>query len=243
MRLLDHMLALCETVTCRRQFLLSYFGEMDSPDSCGNCDVCLHPPKLWQASVQAQMLLSTVIRTQKERGRKFAAGQHIDVLRGVTSERVSDLRLDELTTWGIGKEWSEAKWRQVTRHLVALGYLRAEGEWGVLWPTEKARPVLSGDEQVYVREDTLEPRAKAKKVTAASELSSEAQEIFERLRDWRQAEAKSQGVPGYVVFADTTLAALAEHKPQNDDELLTISGIGQVKLERYGADVLQLIAS
>ena len=137
-RHLDHMLALCESVTCRRRYLLNYFGEMDAPANCGNCDVCLDPPKLWDATVPSQMLLSTIIRTQNERGRTYAAGQHIDVLRGVGSERVTQMKLDELSTWNIGTDWSVAQWRGVVRHLVAVGLLEARGEWGVLWP--EARP-------------------------------------------------------------------------------------------------------
>lgn len=250
-RHLDHMLALCESVTCRRRYLLNYFGETDVPAQCGNCDVCIDPPKLWDATVPAQMLLSTVIRTQNERGRTYAAGQHIDVLRGVGSERVTQMRLDELSTWNIGAEWSVAQWRGVVRHLVAVGLLEARGEWGVLWPSEAAKPVLRGEEQVHMREEVIS-RAGAtgggsrpggsKRSAAAAELSPEQAEVFERLRAWRAAAAKEQGVPGYVVFGDATLAALAVHAPGNDEGLLAISGIGEVKLERYGAAVLRVLS-
>lgn len=248
-RHLDHMLALCESISCRRRYLLQYFGETDVAEQCGNCDVCLEPPKLWDATVPAQMLLSTVIRTQKERGRTYAAGQHIDVLRGVGSDRATQMRLDELSTWGIGNEWSVTQWRGVVRHLVATGLVEARGEWGVLWPSEASKPVLRGEAQVLMREEVIarvssrSGGGKSKRSAAAAELSPEQAEVFERLRVWRATEAREQGVPGYVVFGDATLAALAAHQPTTDEGLLAISGIGQVKLERYGVAVLGVLAS
>ena len=256
-RHLNSMLALCEGVRCRRAFLLEYFGQDVAPGAaCGNCDVCLEPPQLWDATVPAQKLLSTVIRTHKERGRTYAAGQHIDVLRGVGSERVTQMRLDELSTWGIGADLSVAQWRGLVRHLLAVGQLEARGEWGVLWPTEAAKPVLRGEEQVLMREEVVTRAAgrsgrgsrsatgaATKRSAAAAELDEEQSEVFERLRAWRAEEAREQGVPGYVVFGDATLAALAVHLPTNDEELLAISGIGQVKLERYGAAVLEVLGA
>ncbi len=255
-RHLNAMLALCEGVQCRRVFLLRYFGE-DRAEPCGNCDVCLTPPQLWDATVPSQMLLSTIIRTQRERGRTYAAGQHIDVLRGVASDRTRQMRLDELSTWGIGTEWSVAQWRGVVRHLLAAGLLEAQGEWGVLAPTEAAKPVLRGEESVMMREEVVSRAAGSggrgrasrsggggeKRSAAAADLTPDQAEIFERLRAWRAGEARAQGVPGYVVFGDATLAALAVHEPKTDEELLAISGIGQVKLERYGAAVLEALAA
>lgn len=254
-RHLNAMLALCEGVECRRRFLIRYFGQ-DAPEACGNCDVCLDPPKTWDATIPSQMLLSTVIRTQKERGRTYAAGQHIDVLRGTGSERVTQMRLDELSTWGIGAQWSVAQWRGIVRHLLAVGILEARGEWGVLAPTDAAKPVLRGEETVRMREEVVtraaggrarggrgEAGSGSKRSAAAADLSPEQAEVFERLREWRAGEARKQGVPGYVVFGDATLAALAVHRPSSDEEMLAISGIGQVKLERYGAAVLEALAA
>ena len=268
---LNHMLSLCETVDCRRQYLLRYFGQADDPQTdgrlerngfddsaggisgaaqkfnCGNCDVCLDPPKLWDATIPSQKLLSTVLRVYNERqGRTFAAGQHIDVLRGVASDRVTQLRLDELTTWGIGADLSTQQWRGVVRHLLATGVLESQGEWGVLAPTEMAKPVLRGEQQVLMREEVVTRaagRSSSAKRNAASDLSEDQQETFERLRQWRLAEAREQGVPPYVVFGDATLRALSTHLPQSDEGLLDISGIGQAKLERYGAAVLALLAA
>ncbi len=242
---LGHMLELSETVECRRRYLLRYFGQ-DLAEPCGNCDVCLDPPKLWDATVPAQKLLSTVLRTYNERrGRTFAAGQHIDVLRGVMSERVTQLRLDELSTWGIGADLSVAQWRGVVRHLLATGVLESQGEWGVLAPTDAAKPVLRGEQQVLMREEVVTRaagRSSASKRNAISDLTDEQQETFERLRLWRLEEAREQGVPPYVVFGDATLRALSTHLPQSDEALLEISGIGQSKLERYGEAVLALLA-
>jgi len=242
---LGHMLELSETVECRRRYLLRYFGQ-DLAEPCGNCDVCLDPPKLWDATVPAQKLLSTVLRTYNERrGRTFAAGQHIDVLRGVVSERVTQLRLDELSTWGIGVDLSVAQWRGVVRHLLATGVLESQGEWGVLAPTDAAKPVLRGEQQVLMREEVVTRaagRSSASKRNAISDLTDEQQETFERLRLWRLEEAREQGVPPYVVFGDATLRALSTHLPQSDEALLEISGIGQSKLERYGEAVLALLA-
>jgi ATP-dependent DNA helicase RecQ len=245
------MLGLCETTGCRRQYLLHYFGESDegaASTGCGNCDVCLNPPKLWDATVPAQKLLSTVLRTYNERrGRTFAAGQHIDVLRGVTSERVQQLGLDELSTWGIGADLSVAQWRGVVRHLLATGVLESQGEWGVLAPTEAAKPVLRGEAQVLMREEVVAraggARSSAAKRSAASDLTEDQQQIFERLREWRLGEAREQGVPPYVVFGDATLRALAVHSPGSADGLLEISGIGQAKLERYGEAVLAVLSA
>ena len=247
-RHLHHMLELCEGVTCRRQYLLRYFGE-ERNEPCGNCDVCLDPPTLWDATIPAQKLLSTVVRTSKERGRTYAAGQHIDVLRGVMSERVRAMRLDELSTWGIGSDLSVQQWRGIVRHLLATGLLESQGEWGVLAPTEAAKPVLRGEQQVSMREDVVRRAARGnggrrpgRAISDAAHLTEDQRVVFDLLRAWRSAEAKEQGVPGYIIFPDTTLAALARERPTQRASLTAIPGIGEVKLERYGDAVLEIIA-
>ncbi|MCB1274845.1 MAG: HRDC domain-containing protein, partial [Leucobacter sp.] len=243
---LNQMLALCELTTCRRRYLLEYFGEEGSGTSgCGNCDVCLDPPALWDATIPAQKLLSTVVRIGKERGRTFAAGQHIDVLRGTESERSRALRLDELSTWGIGADLSVAQWRGVVRHLLAIGALDSRGEWGVLVPTDAAKPILRGDEPVRMREEVIARRGGAaragRRVAAEANLDAAQLDTFERLRAWRRDEAREQGVPPYVVFGDATLRALSVHRPGDRPGLLSITGIGQAKLDRYGDAVLELL--
>lgn len=241
---LNHMLALCETTSCRRQYLLRYFGqELSSP--CGNCDVCLDPPRLWDATIPAQKLLSTVLRIGRERGRTFAAGQHIDVLRGVASDRSRSLRLDEISTWGIGADLSETQWRSVARHLLATGALEARGEWGVLAPGEPAKAILRGEAEVWMREEVIARRsaaAPAKTRAAVAGLDEAQTDTFERLRAWRLDEAREQGVPPYVVFGDATLRELAVRLPASPEALLDVPGIGQAKLERYGEAVLTLLS-
>lgn len=238
---LNHMLELCETTSCRRQYLMRYFGQ-DLAEACGNCDVCLDPPNLWDATVPAQKFLSTVLRIGRERGRTFAAGQHIDVLRGVASDRSRSLRLDELSTWGIGADLSAKQWRGVVRHLLAIGAVEPQGEWGVLAPTETAKPILRGEATVMMREEVMaRPASRSPRKRAAADLEPAQHDVFERLRAWRSAEAREQGVPPYVVFGDATLRALATHLPDSSEALLEISGIGQTKLERYGDAVLEVL--
>ena len=243
-RHLTDMLHLCETVSCRRRVLLGYFSERMDVD-CGNCDVCVDPPPVWDATVPAQQLLSTVLRTGRERGRTFAAGQHIDVLRGVRSARVDQLRLDELSTWGIGADLSVAHWRAVARHLLAIEALEAVGEWGVLHPAEGAKAILRGDMTVRMREEVVQraPRSARDRGAAASPLSGPEGERFERLRAWRRSEAEEQGVPSYLIFSDATLRELARRRPTESSALLDVPGIGQAKRERYGAAVLRLLKS
>lgn len=237
---LGHMLELCETTECRRTYLLRHFGE-ETTRPCGNCDVCIDPPQLWDATIPAQKLLSTVLRTAKERDRTFAAGQHIDVLRGVMSDRVRSVRLDQLSTWGIGSDLTAAAWRGIVRHLLASGALETRGEWGVLVPGEAAKPILRGEAKVFVREEVVKRGSRSsagvKRTAHSAELSPSQLETFERLRAWRLAEAREQGVPPYVVFSDATLSALAAGMPSSDAELLGIPGIGQAKLARYGAAI------
>lgn len=243
---LGHMLQLCETTDCRRQYLLRYFGEAQ-PEPCRNCDVCLTPPELWNATIPAQKLLSTVLRIGRERGRTFAAGQHIEVLRGVASERSRALKLDEISTWGIGADLSETQWRSVARHLLATGALETRGEWGVLAPAEPAQAILRGEAEVWMRAEVIARRAAsrtrsgAKPRAAVADLTPAQVSCFERLREWRLAEAREQGVPPYVVFTDVTLRELAVQRPSSPEGLLAVPGIGEAKLERYGEAVIELL--
>lgn len=248
-RHLDHMLAFCESVSCRRQYLLNYFGEDNAPVSCGNCDVCIDPPATWDATVPAQKLLSTVLRTLNERNMKYAAGQHIDVLRGKSSDRVQQMRLNELSTWGVGADLSTVQWRAIVRQLIARNILRTEGEWGVLGLTDDSVKVLRGAENVMLRELTANKKthkastSKPKRTAAATELTASQYELFETLRGWRAEQARMQGVPGYVVFHDKTLVEITTQLPQSAEEMLAISGIGKTKLERYGKDILEMLSN
>jgi ATP-dependent DNA helicase RecQ len=237
---LDAMLALCETVTCRRVQLLRYFGQ--ESEACGNCDTCLSPPESWDGTVAAQKLLSTVVRLWREKHQRFGAGHLIDVLLGRDTERIRQNGHDELTTYGIGNELSEQEWRGVVRQLLAQGLLAVNSDgYGTLVITDASAEVLSGARTVSLRRETERP-AKASKRRAGAELPAEAQPLFERLREWRATVAREQGVPAYIVFGDATLRGIALTKPGTIAELGTISGVGEKKLESFGAGVLAVVA-
>ncbi|MGC0144989.1 DNA helicase RecQ [Pseudactinotalea sp. Z1732] len=239
---LDAMLALCETVRCRRQQLLRYFGEDSAP--CGNCDTCVQPPESFDGTVAAQKLMSTIVRLQRERGQQFGAGHLVDILVGNENERVLRERHTDLSTFGIGTELSGAQWRGVVRQLLAQSLLQVQGAYGVLAITDAAAAVLRGQTQVWLRSEPERVRAAARTParTAPVDLDEPAQELFAALRTWRAGVAKEQGVPAYVVFNDATLAGIAQARPATLTGLRGISGVGDAKLERYGDAVLQVLA-
>ncbi len=238
---LDAMLALCETVGCRRQNLLGYFGEASG--ACGNCDTCLSPPDTWNGTVAAQKLLSTIVRLQRERGQSFGAAHIIDILRGKATDRVRTQRHDGLATFGIGADLSEQDWRGVVRQLLAAGLLVARGEYGTLALGEPAADVLRGERQVALRRDVLRRGdGRARTTTVAATVEESERPLFEALRAWRADAARERSVPAYVVFPDATLRALAARRPASLAELDGITGIGAAKREAYGEAVLEVIA-
>jgi ATP-dependent DNA helicase RecQ len=237
---LDAMLALCETVECRRVQLLGYFGQPST--ACGNCDTCLSPPEAWDGTVPAQKLLSTVVRLWRERHQRFGAGHLIDILLGRETERVRTQSHTELTTFGIGKELGEQEWRGVVRQLLAQGLLGVAADgYGTLVITDASASVLDGSRVVMLRRETVKPTRPAKS-KAGSELPDEARPLFERLREWRAGVAREQGVPAYIVFGDATLRGIALTKPSSLEQLGTISGVGEKKLESYGEGVLGVVS-
>ncbi|HLU72577.1 MAG TPA: DNA helicase RecQ [Nonomuraea sp.] len=242
-RHLDAMLALCETVTCRRAMLLDYFGQKaDGP--CGNCDTCQTPPESWDGTVPAQKILSTVLRLARERGQKFGVGQIVDILLGKKTAKVLQHGHDSLTVFGIGTELGNAEWHGVARQLLAQGLLAVEPNYGALVLTEASAAVLRGQQQVHLRRDLRrapKPAASAKSRPVV-ELPEEAVPVFERLRAWRAATAKEQGVPAYVIFHDATLREIATRMPGSLEELGTVSGVGENKLAKYGEQVLATLA-
>ena len=239
---LDAMLALCETIGCRRQNLLGYFGQPSEP--CGNCDTCLEPPDTWDGLVPAQKLLSTIVRLQRERGQAYGAGQLIDILRGTSTERVRQLGHDTLATFGIGADLGDQDWRSVVRQLLARGILVAKGEYGTLALAEPATAVLKGDSPVPLRRDVLKRQTapRQRRVSASDALADGDVGLFEALRAWRAGVAKELGVPAYIVFGDATLRALAEHRPSSLGDLDGVTGIGAKKREAYGEAVLAVVA-
>lgn len=241
---LDAMLALCETVSCRRQNLLAYFGQSSEP--CGNCDTCLDGPDTWDGLVPAQKLLSTIVRLQRERNQAFGAGHLIDILRGASTERIRQQGHDTLATYGLGADLSDQDWRSVIRQLLARGVIVARGEYGVLAVGDEGAAVLRGETPVPLRRDVLGRgggAARVRKAAASDAVADGDRDLFEALRAWRAGVAKEQGVPAYIVFGDATLRALAEQRPASIAALDGITGIGAKKREAYGEGVLAVIAA
>jgi ATP-dependent DNA helicase RecQ len=236
---LDAMLALCETIECRRVQLLAYFGQQS--EKCGNCDTCLSPPEAWDGTIAAQKLLSTVVRLKRERNQSFGAGHLIDILLGKTNDRVRQHSHDQLSTFGIGQDLSEQEWRGVVRQLLAQGLLAVQGEYGILVLTDASAEVLGGGRKVMLRREAPRPSKAAKRAVAA-DLPTGALPLFERLRAWRSETAREQGVPAYIVFGDATLRGIAVTEPSTLAELGTITGVGEKKLEAYGEAILAVVA-
>ncbi len=235
---LNVLLGICETTDCRRKAILAHFGEA-YPGNCGNCDTCLAPVETWDGSDAAIKAMSAIYRT----GQRFGAGHVIDVLTGKGNERAERLGHDKLGVFGVGKDIEPRIWQSVFRQLAASGFVYADQEaHGALKLAEEARPVLRGEQKVTFRRDQPPRRTKKEARSArAAETPEEAQPLFQQLRAARARIAKAQGVPPYVVFHDTTLRALAEARPQSLDAMSGITGIGKAKLDRYGADFLEVI--
>jgi ATP-dependent DNA helicase RecQ len=235
---LEALLGLCETAGCRRVRLLDYFGEASEP--CGNCDTCLEPPQTWDATDAARKALSCIFRT----GQRFGSRHLIDVLRGHATEVVAQWRHQELSVFGIGPNLDESAWRDVFRQLVTLGFVRPDhAAYGALRLTETSRPVLKGEQPIFMRR--IAPR-KAKSATVRRRagtdgLSAQAETLLERLRAWRSGQAREQSVPAYVIFHDATLSAIAASHPRDIGDLSSIHGIGARKLERYGPALMALL--
>lgn len=241
-RKLEAMLSLCETTTCRRFRILRYFGEAtDDAAACGNCDVCLNPPQVWDATVEVQKALSCVYRA----GQNFGTGHLIDILRGNLTERVKEWHHDRLTTFGIGKDLPEKTWRAVFRQIIALGLLSADSEsHGALHLTEASRAVLKGQQTVQLRLQTQAGQTVEKRPSSDLMLLDATERyLWERLRAWRAKMAKEHGVPAYVIFHDATLRELARQCPKTQDELRQVSGIGTRKLDKYGYYLIEILRS
>jgi len=238
---LDAMLGLCETLACRRVHLLDYFGQ--GSERCGNCDTCLNPPVSFDGTVAVQKLLSTVYRVEQ----RFAGGHVIEVLRGIETERIKQWRHDQLSTFGIGAEKSEAEWRAILRQVIALGLLAVDYEsYSALKLTDAARPVLRGAQTTQLRQYQKPLKSKRDsgkpKGYEESTLSVEEQTLFDKLRWWRVETARKNNVPAYVIFHDATLRDIAKAQPRSIDDLRGVTGVGEKKLETYGEQIVALIA-
>ena len=245
---LDALLGLAEATDCRRVRLLGYFGEASQP--CGNCDNCLHPPAVWDGTDAARKLLSTIYRIQQMSGVSFGAGHLMDIVRGKVTEKVTQYSHDSLSTFGLGKDFSEMQLRGVLRQLVATGAVQVNAQaFNTLQLTELSRAVLRGEVPVLMRESAAEKDGRPKRnarmgvvVKAPISLDSEALLRYSALKAWRAEVAREHNLPAYVIFHDATLAAIAQRAPQSLDELQGISGIGAKKLEAYATDVLRVTA-
>ncbi|MBU1213738.1 MAG: DNA helicase RecQ [Gammaproteobacteria bacterium] len=239
---LDALLGFCESTECRHQTILRYFGE-EHPGDCGQCDNCLTPVDTWNATQAAQMALSCIYRT----GQRFGVAHLIDVLLGKATPKVEQFHHQQLSTFGIGKELAQQQWSSVYRQLTAGGFIEVDIEgYGGLRLAEAARPVLRGEQEVWLRRDA----APAKRTSSKAERSSRLREAFaganedplwQALKAKRMALAREQGVPPYVIFHDSTLLEILNQRPQTLDAMGRISGIGQAKLAKYGDAFLQVV--
>lgn len=234
---LNAMIALAESVTCRRRVLLGYFGERLAED-CGNCDVCTNPPERFDATVDAQKALSCVYRV----GQRFGIKHVIDVLRGADTERVRVLGHTGLSTYGIGADKGEQEWSSIIRQLIHHGYLVQDiANYSVLKLTEAARPLLRGEQTLQLARPRLKARAGTTKRARLAGQGPYDEGLFEELRQLRKRLADEEGKPPYIVFGDASLVQMSREKPSTEQDLLNISGVGQHKLEKYGQEFLDAI--
>ena len=272
---LDALLALAEAHDCRRARLLAYFGQTSPPavalpsggqrehevptgetycsnsSNCGNCDNCLQSPNTWDATDAARKALSCIYRFYQHGGQRFGAGHLLDVLRGKQTDKVAQHGHDQLSTFGIGADLSEARWRSVLRQLIALGHLRTEGEYNTFEMTSTARDVLRGEVQLLLRVPVDAPKkskatrgarpARADKQPAL-QLDDAGLERFAALKAWRGEVAREHNLPAYVVFHDATLAEMARAQPETLEALASISGVGAKKLDAYGREILRVLS-
>ena len=242
---LERLLGFCETAECRRRVLLSYFGEPGG-ERCGNCDTCFDPVATWEATEAAQMALSAVYRT----GQRFGVGHLVDVLRGADTEKVRSFGHQSLKTFGVGRDRAKGEWQSVFRQLVAAGYLVPDAErHGGLMLTEAARPVLRGEKRVEMRRD---PEASVRRSLAGAgagaggrrgtvDLPPEDDRLWHALRAKRLDLARTEGLPPYVIFHDSTLLEMVRQRPRTPGDLARVPGVGGRKLERYGEAFLGVI--
>ena len=232
---LNALLGLAEALGCRRQRLLAYFGEDSGP--CGACDLCDAPPETFDATEAVRKALSAILRT----GESFGAGHLTDILRGDATEKVRARRHDDLPTFGVGRDLTRAEWGAVFRQMMGRDLVRPDPErHGALRMTEAARPVLRGEEGVTLRRDSLRKAARGPVVRTL--VAEEDAPLLSALKAQRRALAEAAGVPAYVIFTDRTLIEMAERRPVTLDQMAGIGGVGAVKLDRYGAAFLKVIA-
>ncbi|HEC84941.1 MAG TPA: DNA helicase RecQ [Thioploca sp.] len=236
---LESILGYCEMTTCRRQALLAYFGE-HLPNPCGNCDTCLEPVATWDGTEAAQKALSCVYRT----GQRFGVHYLVDVLLGKTNERIKMFGHDRVSTFGIGKELSMEQWHSAFRQLIAGGFVTVDIEgYRGLQLSENARPLLRGEQRLYLRKDIKPQKKNQNKYSRSSRVSFTDTDkiLWEALREKRMELALAQNVPPYVIFHDSTLEEMVLKRPHTLKELAQIPGVGTRKLERYGQNFINVL--
>ncbi len=236
---LEAMLALCEQRHCRRQTILAYFNET-LEQACGNCDTCISPPASWDATEAARKALSCVHRTEQ----RFGVNYLIDVLLGKDNERIKQFQHDKVSTFGIGKELSEHEWRSLFRQLISLGYLSTDIDGhGAIKLIEKSRPLLRGEIELILKKSTQNKPGKDKKSKRKTSLRSVNETLFELLREHRLNLANEQSVPPYIIFHDSTLEEMANTRPGSLEKMRYITGVGEIKLDKFGQSFLDIILS
>ena len=232
---LNAMLGFCEITSCRRQTLLSYFGE-ELGHPCGNCDNCLEPTETWDGTEATRMALSVAYRTEQ----RFGVNHLIDVLRESNSDKVFQFGHHKLSSYGIGKAIDNNQWRSVFRQLVARGYMSVDlDRYGALVLEEKCRPILRGDESIQLRRDVkLKTVKRQTKTPLASDIDVK---LWEALRECRRLFAEELGVPPYVIFHDSSLQEMCRALPRTMEEFNLISGVGERKMEKYGPAFMEVI--
>lgn len=239
---LDSLIDYLEETRCRRVPLLSYFGEQAGEQNCGMCDNCrLQDDDMEDLTVQSQKYLSCIART----GEKFGAYHIADILRGSKAKKILQNRHNEISTYGIGTDWSKNQWVQLSRLLIRQGVVKKDEEYGSLMLTESAESVLKGDERIMgLLDRTQTSESGDSKTRTSDEVEQKYNEhLFEELRKLRKKLADDQEVPPYVIFPDTTLMEMSYFYPMNEEKLIGIYGVGSAKMKKYGSDFLAIIQS
>ncbi|MDA7759138.1 DNA helicase RecQ [Amylibacter sp.] len=231
---LNSLLGLAEARRCRRRVLLRYFG--DDIQTCNNCDLCDIPPLLFDGTKHVRMALSAILRTEE----RFGAGYLIDILCGKSTDKIKQNGHDKLPTFGIGQDYSKSEWQGVFRQMMGYDLVRPDIErFGAFRMTEMARPILRNEQTIELRKDTIIKETRKAKVKSL--VAEEDETLFSALRLKRRSLAEALNAPAYVVFADAVLMEMAKTRPSNLDEFSNLSGVGSVKLERYGKAFLEVI--
>jgi ATP-dependent DNA helicase RecQ len=235
---LNYLLGLCEASTCRRQILLEYFGDSCAP--CGNCDNCALKPETFDATIAAQKAISCVHRT----GQRFGVAYLIDVLLGADDQRIKNFQHDQLSVFGVGKEFSKVEWQSIFRQLAAMNLLKVDivGHGG-LQITDVGRKFLQGKNMLQMRKYSGKIKIKtAAKVKTGLALDGDFEnELFTKLKAKRFEIAKAQNMPPYVIFHDKTLLEMIKIQPKNLQDMLKISGVGEAKVQKYGEVFLNIL--